>query len=144
MLHAFCNRSTLKVTNKLHHYTSREFPYKTYIDEQLISYTITRCYSDGEYCHSLAIAAGDTMLSKISAVRLMRNDMATNTAPYKDVLWRRGTCYLWIRWTLISVKSCFSNKHKILETRKCYSMALKFTFDTPLNMVPWHIWWWWW
>ena len=50
------------------YYTSREFqfiiphvnsPYKTSIDKQLIFYNITRCYSDGEYCHSFALAAGD-------------------------------------------------------------------------------------
>ena len=35
------------------------FPYKSSIDERLIFYNITRCYSDGEYCHSFAIAAGD-------------------------------------------------------------------------------------
>ena len=34
-------------------------PYKTSIDERLIFYNITRCYSDGEYCHSFAIAADD-------------------------------------------------------------------------------------
>ena len=34
-------------------------PYKTSIDEQLIFYNITRCYSDAKYCHSFAIAAGD-------------------------------------------------------------------------------------
>ena len=34
-------------------------PYKTSIDERLIFYNITRCYSDGEYCHSFTIAAGD-------------------------------------------------------------------------------------
>ena len=34
-------------------------PYKTSIDERLIFYNITRCYSDGEYCHVFAIAAGD-------------------------------------------------------------------------------------
>ena len=34
-------------------------PYKTSIAERLIFYNITRCYSDGEYCHSFAIAAGD-------------------------------------------------------------------------------------
>ena len=34
-------------------------PYKTSIDERLIFYNITRCYSDGEYCHSFAITAGD-------------------------------------------------------------------------------------
>ena len=35
------------------------YKYKTSIDERLIFYTITCCYSDGEYCHSFAIAAGD-------------------------------------------------------------------------------------
>ena len=34
-------------------------PYKTSIDERLIFYNIPRCYSDGEYCHLFAIAAGD-------------------------------------------------------------------------------------
>ena len=34
-------------------------PYKTSIDERLIFYNITRCYSNGEYCHLFAIAAGD-------------------------------------------------------------------------------------
>ena len=34
-------------------------PYKTSIDERLVFYIITRCYSDGKYCHVFAIAAGD-------------------------------------------------------------------------------------
>ena len=34
-------------------------PYKTSIDQRLIFHNITRCYSDGEYCHVFAIAAGD-------------------------------------------------------------------------------------
>ena len=34
-------------------------PYKTSIDERLIFYNITSFYSDGEYCHLFAIAAGD-------------------------------------------------------------------------------------
>ena len=34
-------------------------PYKTSIDERLIFYNITCCYSDGEYCHVFAKAAGD-------------------------------------------------------------------------------------
>ena len=45
--------------NILQYYTSREFPIKTSIEERLIFYDITRCYSDGEYCHLFAIAAGD-------------------------------------------------------------------------------------
>ena len=35
------------------------FPYKTSIDERLIFYNITHCYSNGEYCHMFVIAAGD-------------------------------------------------------------------------------------
>ena len=31
------------------------FPYKTSIDERLIFYNITRCYSKGEYCHASVI-----------------------------------------------------------------------------------------
>ena len=34
-------------------------PYKTSIDERMIFYNITRCYSDDAYCHVFAIAAGD-------------------------------------------------------------------------------------
>ena len=33
-------------------------PYKTSIDERLIFYNITRCYSDSKYCHVFVIAAG--------------------------------------------------------------------------------------
>ena len=36
-------------------------PYKTSIDVRLIFYNITRCYSNGEYCHVFAIAAGDIL-----------------------------------------------------------------------------------
>ena len=46
-------------------------PYKTSIDEQLLFYNITRCYSDGEYCHSFAIAAGDII--KYQGGHIMRN-----------------------------------------------------------------------
>ena len=35
------------------------FPYKASIDKPLIFYNITCCYSNGEYCHMFAIAAGD-------------------------------------------------------------------------------------
>ena len=37
------------------------FPYKTSIDERLIFFTITHCYSDSEYCHPFAIAGGDSI-----------------------------------------------------------------------------------
>ena len=46
-------------------------PYKTSIDERLIFYNITRCYSDGEYCHLFAIAAGDII--KYQGGHMMRN-----------------------------------------------------------------------
>ena len=46
-------------------------PYKTSIDERLIFYNITRCYSDGGYCHLFAIAAGDII--KYQGGHMMRN-----------------------------------------------------------------------
>ena len=46
-------------------------PYKTAIDERLIFYNITRCYSDGEYCRVFAIAAGDII--KYQGGHMMRN-----------------------------------------------------------------------
>ena len=46
-------------------------PYKTSIEERLIFYNITRCYSDGEYCHVFAIAAGDII--KYQGGHMMRN-----------------------------------------------------------------------
>ena len=46
-------------------------PYKTSIDERLIFYNITRCYSDGEYCHVFAIEAGDII--KYQGGHMMRN-----------------------------------------------------------------------
>ena len=47
------------------------FPYKTSIDERLIFYNITRCYSNREYCHMFAIAAGDII--KYQGGHMMRN-----------------------------------------------------------------------
>ena len=46
-------------------------PYKTSIDERLLFYNITRCYSNGEYCHVFAIAAGDII--KYQGGHTMRN-----------------------------------------------------------------------
>ena len=46
-------------------------PYKTSIDEQLIFYNITRCYSSGEHRHPFAIAAGDII--KYQRGHMMRN-----------------------------------------------------------------------
>ena len=47
------------------------FPYKSSIDERLIFYNITRCYSNGEYCHVFAIAAGDII--KYQGGHMLRN-----------------------------------------------------------------------
>ena len=47
------------------------FPYKTSIDKRMIFYSITRCYSNGEYCHVFAIAAGDII--KYQGGHMMRN-----------------------------------------------------------------------
>ena len=47
------------------------FQYKASIDERRIFYNITRCNSDGEYCHVFAIAAGDII--KYQGGHMMRN-----------------------------------------------------------------------
>ena len=47
------------------------FPYKTSIDELLIFYNITGCYSNGEYCHVIAIVAG--AIIKYQGGHMMRN-----------------------------------------------------------------------
>ena len=47
------------------------FPYKTSIDERLIFYNITRYYSNSEYCHVFAIAAGDII--KYQGGQMMRD-----------------------------------------------------------------------
>ena len=46
-------------------------PYKTSMDERLIFYNITRCYSNSEYRHVFAIAAGDII--KYQGGHMMRN-----------------------------------------------------------------------
>ena len=58
-------------------------PYKASIDEWLIFYNITRCYSDGECCHVFAIAAhdiikyqGGNMMRKADA-RMVRSRQET-------------------------------------------------------------------
>ena len=62
------------------------FPYKSSIDQRLIFYNITRCYSDGEYCHVFVIAAGDIikdqgghMMHNANA-RTVRSRQKTSTA----------------------------------------------------------------
>ena len=56
-------------------------PYKTSIDERLIFYNITRCYSDGECCQVFAIAAGDII--KYQGGQMMRNANA-RTVPSRQ------------------------------------------------------------
>ena len=60
-------------------------PYKTSIDEPLIFYNITRCYSDGEYCHVFAIAAGDIITYQGGHM------MRSADAPTVDHVRRRST-----------------------------------------------------
>ena len=58
--------------NKTDYYTSREFPIQNFYRRATdILYNITRCYSDSEYCHVIAIAAGDII--KYQGGHMMRN-----------------------------------------------------------------------
>ena len=63
-------------------------PYKTCIDERLIFYNITRCYSDGEYCHVFAIAAGDII--KYQGGHMMRNADARTVRPRQETFNSNG------------------------------------------------------
>ena len=45
--------------NKCIYYTSREFPIQNFHRRTTDIYNFTRCYSDSEYCHVFAVAAGD-------------------------------------------------------------------------------------
>ena len=47
------------------------FQYKNSIEERLIFYNITPCYSNGIYCHVFALAAGDII--KYQGSQMMRN-----------------------------------------------------------------------
>ena len=58
------------------------FPYKTSIDERLIFYNITSCYSNGEYCHVFAIAAGDNI--KYQGGHMMRNADARTVHSHQE------------------------------------------------------------
>ena len=60
-------------------YLNVDFPYKTSIDERLTCYNITRCYSDGKYCHVFAMAAGDII--KYHGSHMMRNADARTVRP---------------------------------------------------------------
>ena len=63
-------------------------PYKTSIDERLIFYNITRCYSDGEYCHVFAIAAGDII--KYQGGHMMRDADARTVRSRQETFNNKG------------------------------------------------------
>ena len=63
-------------------------PYKTSIDERLIFYNITRCYSDCEYCHPFAIAAGDII--KYQVGHMMRNANARTVRSLQETFNSNG------------------------------------------------------
>ena len=62
--------------------------YKTSIDGRLIFYNITPCYSDGEYCHVFAIAAGDII--KYQVGHMMRNADARTVRSRQEVFNSNG------------------------------------------------------
>ena len=64
------------------------FPYKTSIDERLIFYNITRCFSDSEYCHVFAIAAGDII--KYQGGHMMCNADARTARARQETLNSNG------------------------------------------------------
>ena len=63
------------------------YPFKTSIDERLIFYNITRCYSNGAYCHVFAIAAGGII--KYQGGHMMRN-ADTRTVRSRQEINRNG------------------------------------------------------
>ena len=63
-------------------------PYKTSIDERLIFYNITRCYSDGEYRQVFVIAAGDII--KYQGGHIMRNADALTVHSRQETLNSNG------------------------------------------------------
>ena len=69
-------------------------PYKTSIDERLIFYNITRCYSSGEHRHPFAIAAGDII--KYQGDYMMRNADARTVRSRQETFNSNGghdACY---------------------------------------------------
>ena len=63
-------------------------PYKTSIDERLIFHNITRCYTDGEYCHLFAIATGDII--KYQGGHMMRNADARTVRSCQEMINSNG------------------------------------------------------
>ena len=81
------------------------FPYKTSIDERLIFYTITRCYSDGEYCHVFAIAAGDII--KYQGGHMMRNADARTVRSRQETFDSNGGHDAWFGDFELQITSLF-------------------------------------
>ena len=63
-------------------------PYKTSIDERLIFYNITWCYSNDEYCRVFAIAAGDII--KYQGGHMMRNADARTVRSHQETFNSNG------------------------------------------------------
>ena len=68
-------------------------PYKTSIDERQIFYNITRCFSDREYCHVFAIAAGDII--KYQGGHTMRNANARTVRSRQETFNSNGVHDAW-------------------------------------------------
>ena len=83
-------------------------PYKTSIDERHIFYNITRCYSDGEYCHVFAMAAGDII--KYQGSHMMRNADARTVRSRQETFNSIGDFKLQITslFMLINIKCGYS------------------------------------
>ena len=80
-------------------------PYKTSIDERLIFYNITRCYSDGEYCHVFAIAAGDII--KYQGGYMMRNIDARTVRSRQETFNSNGGHDAWFGVFKFQITSLF-------------------------------------
>ena len=72
----------------IYHYTSREFPIQNFHRRITDILNITRCYSDDEYCHSFAIASGDSL--KYQYGHKMRIDKARTVRPRQETFNRNG------------------------------------------------------
>ena len=64
------------------------FLYKTFIDERLIFYNITRCASNSEYYHVFAIAVGDII--KIQDGHMMRSADASTVRSRQETFKSNG------------------------------------------------------
>ena len=81
-------------------------PYKTSIDERLVFYNIARCYSDGEYCHVFAIAAGDII--KYQGGHMMRNADARTVRSRQETFNSNGGHDAWFGDFKLQITSLFT------------------------------------